>query len=514
MKKSTLHKITIFLSFIIMIVMNQNCGRGFKTAPLANLGSSSGGNNTPPGGDQTPPGDGQTPPGSFQFIKGYATLTPMSMATPALNVPFVDTVYGTTVTRVTDPSQITDHGSPSFVRHEYSRRPAFNKDSTKMLQYMSGGYYALYNVDKANNKASFVKTITDTNTVTDNMEPNWSATDPNSFYHFGNRAAGFKIYKYDTLTDSNTVVVDLETRVKALYPNAENMWTKGEGRPSNDGKIWCMMLTKYESSTQKNYYYGFIAYNMETDKIIGHVLSLDGDMPDHISTSPLGNYCVPSWDWSGGKGTRAYGINRNATSDTLLTTFTQLNEGTEHSDLAVTKDGKEVYVSFYYWHSNYPSQYSQNDGFVYKVDLATGQRTNLFRVYGDNATAAGGHISGVSKDKPGYVVVSFEGCGSNYGHEECDPTIRWFYKKMVIVDLNPRTSLYACQSGLTDCDPEIIYNVASNHYSDEGYYSETQAVANNDLTKILFVSAWGATNGTSSVDVRDYMVDIPVGSLP
>lgn len=404
--------------------------------------------------------------GQSTFVTGMDTRAPASMSKPALNVPYVDSNYKTTVTRVSDASQITDVNIPSFVRHEYSRRPAFNSDSSRALMISSNGWLRLYSVDKTSNKLSFLKTLT----IGGSVEPNWHPTNPNIIRFLGINGQSLQISEYDITNDQKTVVRNLSSRIKALYPSAAGMWTKDEGRPSNDGKIWCFQVESGSFGIL-----GLISYNFETDQILGNLNITDGQRPDHISTSPKGNYCVPSWDTA--RGTRAYSLD--------FASYTQLHSKSEHSDLALTKDGKEVYVF-----SDY------NSGDVAMVDMASGARTNLFRLYGSNSSSTAMHISGVGSEKnPGHVVIGFYGCSESYGSTSCNYNTQWFKDKIIISELKANPT---------------IYNLAHTHFGNAGYWGETQAVSNKDMSKILFVSSW---ESTVERDVASYMINVPVANL-
>ena len=90
------------------------------------------------------PVDGLYPSG-FR-LKALAADAMPAVAEPATksiglaNPSFVDPVYGTRVYKVTDAS---DFAGASFVRHDYSRRQAFNADNTRFLGSTSDGYWLL-----------------------------------------------------------------------------------------------------------------------------------------------------------------------------------------------------------------------------------------------------------------------------------------------------------------------------------------------------------------------------------
>ncbi|MDI1452148.1 hypothetical protein, partial [Polyangium sp. 6x1] len=404
------------------------------------------------------------------LVEGQSTLVPTEgVPRPALNVPYDDEHYHLQVARVTDASQVKDHDIPAWVRHEYSRRPAFNADSTRALMISSNGWIRLYEV-KPDGTLGFLKTLS----LGEPQEPNWHPTDPNKLYFLEPYGQGLTISTYDITNDMKSTTRDLGTRVKALFPGSTGMWTKQEGRPSDDGKIWCM---EAGHTTNSNFIPdGLIAYDFEADKILGHMPVTEA--PDHISTSPKGNYCVPSWGVP--QGTRAY--------KTDFSGYTQLHDRSEHSDLAVTKGGDEVLV--------YTAYDGANEGNVVMVKLSDGTATPLFPLYGDNHAGAAMHISGASKNKPGYAVVGFYACSEDYGAKACDPSKQWFYNKVIAVEL--------------EANPKI-YNLAHTHYGNAGYFASAQAVPNRDLTKVLFASTW---ESTVEKDVSSYLIQVPGCALP
>jgi hypothetical protein len=411
-------------------------------------------------------GSGGGRPPCAALLEGKDTLAPDTNAPmPPVGEPFVDAHYGFSVRRATHASQVTDHDFPTWVRHEYARRPAFNADSTRAWMMSSNGWGRLYDI-LPDGSWQFAETIL----VGEPTEPNWHPTDPGKLRYFESYGGGLSIFEYDIASKTGAPVRDLGERVQALFPTATGMWTKQEGRPSNDGRIWCLEVGHIEQPGSSFAVDGLISYDFEADEILGS-LAVD-ESPDHVSTSPLGNYCIPSWGL--GKGTRAYSLD--------FSTYTQLHDRSEHSDLALTADGAEVLV--------YTAYDGQDAGFVHMVRLDDGTRTPLFELYGPNSSLTSMHISGTARDRPGYVVISFYDCAEDYGNIPCDPAMQWFYDKVVAVALEP--------------EPRI-YPLAHTHFGDAGYFAETQATANGDLTRVLFASSWGSTE---EGDISSYEIDI------
>jgi hypothetical protein len=359
---------------------------------------------------------------------------------------------------------------PDWVRHEYSRRPAFNSDASRAIMISSNGWLRLYDVE-SDGTLTFDKTLD----PGEPQEPNWHPTDPDVFYVFEPLGSGLTISSYDVTTDQISLVVDLTSRVQAIFPGAIGMWAKQEGRPSNDGRVWCLEVGHTEGGGAF-VADGFIAYDLVDDEIIGS-LAVD-ETPDHISTSPNGTYCVPSWDYP--TGTWAY------TTD--FASMTQLHDRSEHSDLAVSREGDEVLV--------YTAYDGADAGNVMMVRLSDAAATPLFPLYGPNNSATSIHISGTAKERPGWAVVSFYGCSEDYGAAPCDPSVQWFYDKVIAVELA--------------ADP-AIFNLAHTHYGDAGYFSEAHAVASPDLRRVLFVSTW---ESAAESDIASYLITIPPCALP
>lgn len=399
----------------------------------------------------------------FSWTTGFDTTPEPSMSVPELNIPYTEPSYGLTVTRVTDRTMVTDTALPSMLRHEYSRRPAFNLDTTKALM-QGGGSLRLLAVDKTGNKMSFIKTLP----VSASAEPNWSPTDPNVFYYFSGR----KIMSYNISTDVSTIARDLAAKIP--FGSTDSVITTGgEGRPSDNGRIWCLMV---KSSSA---HYGLIAYDFAADQVLGSFAT--SASPNNISTSSKGNYCVPAWDSANG-GLRTYNL--------TFTSYRQLHTKSTHSDVALTDAGAEALVF-----ADYTS------GYVVLADLATGLKTNLFAIY-QNGASSSMHISGVGTGKPGYAVVSLFNCTESGA--ECSPT-QWYKNKVVLVQLKANPTIY----NLAHTHSNYAEIVPIN--SSTAYWSQPHAVPSRDLSKILFVTTWG---GVNSSDISDYMIDIPVSNLP
>jgi hypothetical protein len=385
------------------------------------------------------------------LVEGEVTMPWAKTAKPARGTTVTEANYDTCQVRVTDH---TADGFQHFLRNDYSRRQAFNADSTRQLVYALDGHWHLY--DAVNYR--YLKVLPG---VAGDAEPQWHAKRPEMMFYLPTNGVGMKVYRLNVDTGETTVVGDLASRLKARWPSANAAWTKSEGSPSADGRYWCFMV---DSASWGGL--GLVTWDRFTDTILGYK-DLNGQRPDHVSMSPSGNYCVSSS--YGGPGVVAY--SRDFTSSKKIA-----NIG-EHSDIGLDANGDDAYVSI---------DYQDAGGSVFMVNLRTGVRTNLFSSY-ISGTANAFHFSGKAFRKPGWFVMST--------YAESGGSQKWLHRKVTVVQMaaNPK-----------------IYNIADTRVNDAGYWSEPQATVNRDLTKLAWTSNWDVRTDD---DLDVYMVQITPESV-
>ncbi|MCK6423485.1 MAG: hypothetical protein L6Q75_00145 [Burkholderiaceae bacterium] len=424
---------------------------------LAACGGGGGGNTTP---TPTP-----TPEPSLVCTAREGTVAPLTLgqdnsAIPTLAKPlrgatFPDPVYGTTLVRLSDHAA---DGLSGFARQDYSRRQAFNADSSRVLVNSRDGRWHLY--DAASYR--YLKTL---DALAGDAEPQWHPTDPDRLYFLPINGVGMTVHEL-TLgsADSTRVVGDLAQRLRSRWPTANAAWTKSEGSPSADGRYWCLMVD--DAAWQS---LGVVTWDRDSDTILGW-LDTQGDRPDHVSMSPSGEYCVVSGDSA--RGTVAYSRD--------FSTRRKLLSKSEHSDLALDADGRDVYVSV---------DYQSATGSVFMTRLDDCARTELFSTYVDQ-TATALHISGKAFRHPGWVVLSTY--ADYYAPNPTQDARRWLHRKVMAVQLS--------------ADPTIRH--LAHHRSFVGdYFGEPQASVNRDFTRILFNSDWAQDAAPADAqDIDTYMI--------
>jgi hypothetical protein len=402
---------------------------------------------------------------SFVLNADRAVTNAPVLPKPSKGAALAEPNFKTCLTRATDHTAdglVNDNGQPvANARTEYSRRQMFNADNTRQLVLTSDGFFYLYD---ANSHAKVKKLPS----FGEDPEIQWHPTNPDLIYVMPNRGGEVKQKEMNVVTGTERVVGDFAARLTALFPGATptNVYTKAEGSPSADGRYWCYLVrdAAHPDSGGSWGSVGVFTWDRDTDTIVGS-MPLNGEIPDHVSMSPTGNYCVVSSD--GAIGTTAYSRDFKQSKKLIANSV--------HSDLALDANGDDVFV--YIDSTDY--------GDVYMTNLRTGIKTLLM---GGIRTDA--HFSGKAFSKPGWVAVTT----LDKWTDSAGP--QWMQKKVMAVELKANPT---------------VYNLAFHRVNYTDYDTSPLASVNRDFTRIAFNSNWG--NGSTPGDIDTYNIEIPAGTL-
>ena len=379
-----------------------------------------------------------------------------ALGRPAKGTTFADPNYGTCLTRATDHAA---EGLSRYARTEYSRRQMFNADNTKQLIVAGDGYYHLYDA----NTHALLKKLPSFGV---DPELQWHPTNPDLIYLMPHQGSELKQKEMNVATGAVRVVGDFAARLGQLFPGTQpsHAYTKAEGSPSKDGRYWCYLVRDASNSTNGSWAsVGVFTWDRDTDTIVGSMRMPGGQIPDHVSMSATGDYCVVSSD--GSVGTTAYSRDFSQSRKLL--------DSSVHSDLALDANGDDVLV--YIDSTNY--------GDVYMTHLRTGTRTPLL-----SGIRTAAHFSGKAFAKPGWVVLTTQATWAGSAPQ-------WVHNKVMAVQLKPNP---------------VIYNLAMHRSLYNGGDTAPTASVNRDFTRIAFNSNW---NVNSPTDVDTYTIEIPAGLL-
>jgi hypothetical protein len=372
---------------------------------------------------------------------------------PVKGQPLRDVSFGTCILRATDHASEPPKG---FARNDYSRRQAFNADSSLFLVTANDGFWHLYD-------ASTLAHVDKLPFLAGDAEPQWHPSDPALLRYLPRNGIGMTLEELDVRTGRSRRLADFGERLRARWPAAAAAMTRSEGSPSADGNTWCLMV---DDASWRSL--GVFSYDLKSDRIVG-MLDTHGDRPDHVSASPGGKHCVVSGN--GPNGTTAYSVD--------FARRVRLHHRSEHSDLAIDAGGRDVYVSV---------DYQANRGDLFMVDIESGRRTDLLPTY-VNSTATALHVSGRSLKRPGWIVLSTY---ANHGKSG----VQWLHQRVLAVQLK--------------AGPRVI-GLADHQSRFAKYWTEPHASVDPRFTRVLFNSNW---NTGSATDVDAYMIVLPPQWLP
>lgn len=382
-------------------------------------------------------------------VMGRAAASIVNDERPPKGLPVIDEANRTCVVRVTDHRADLDSG---LARNDYSRRQPFNADDSRLLIIAQDGSWHLY-------ASSDFRHLGKLPGLSGDAEPQWHPTQPNLLTYLPGKGIGMVLNELDIDTGRSRTVADLSKRIRAIWPNANSLWTRAEGSPSRDHRYWAFQVDDAKWNGL-----GLVSYDLKEDRIVAtyDFASHGKGRPDHLSMSPSGQYIVVSWL----DGVTAF---RPDFSEPRV-----IHKKSEHSDLAVDKNGDDVYVSV---------DYDASGGPLFSTHLRTGKRTLLLKTYHDGSGTAL-HISGKAFSRPGWVLVSTYADSSKGAPQ-------WFHRKIFAMSL--------------DAEPRFIH-LAQHRSQYNEYWTEPHAAANRDMTRVLFNSNWGKH---SKLEVDTFMVLVP-----
>jgi hypothetical protein len=375
---------------------------------------------------------------------------------PEKGIPFTDSLYGTTLVRITDKK--IDNYSGNGIENEYARADAYNIDESYLILRGNDGIFYLYN-------ASNYQLIRNLNELGggQELEPRWHQTDPNIFYYF----SGPALMSYNIANNTLQTIHNFTHE----FPNCSYITTGTEGDASQDRNYWCLMVVDSLFNL-----IAVVVYDLGVDSIIGTKTNFP-DAINWVSMDISGNHAVIGYESH---------ICQAFTRD--LTSYIDMPVGANgHMDLAITKDSNDVIV------------YQNNaTDWIAMADLNTGLETQLIEIPFSINSDIGLHFSGNCYKKPGWVLIS------TYGAKNPPKggTHSWMDNLLFMVELkaNPKIIKLAQTHSYTAEDPDDV---------EKNYFAEAFASINSNGTKVVFGSNWGILSPSDYTDA--YEIKMPTG---
>lgn len=398
------------------------------------------------------------------WVTDFEVRAPSSLAEPAARTPFRDPIYGSCLVRITDSDRDLAGDDPSRgLKNEYARVQAFNADGSRILVRSIDAQWYLYD-------ASSLRPL-DRLPLVD--EPRWDAQDPDLIAYIDET----RLMAFDVNSGQGSVIHNFadDLTEQALVA----VWTRYEGRPSMDGKIWGLMAEDEEWVPV-----AFVVYDQSSDEVtvrdMRGVPGIEDDV-DHVTISPLGNYFLASFDRYCEPGE----LGNDANPCGLMVYDRDLENGrgllriVGHYDPALDAQGREVIV------------YQDIDtDQIAMLDLESGAITPLWPIDFSHSPI-GFHFSGLAYEAAGWALVSTYSGGY-------PDAFTWMDDQVFAVELVADGRVVRLAHSRSQVDPE----------QEHDYWAEPHASVNRDFSRVVFTSNWGRS-GTEEVEM--YLIDLPAG---
>jgi len=389
------------------------------------------------------PPSSSEPTATDTFLSNQSVLPVPTALRPLLHTPFTDPTFGTTITRVTDPSMApsTSTNETLGLRHEYSRYPALNADNTQVIVRVIGGADRGYFEVRDLVSGSLLYKI---GAQRGDPEMSWHPTSPDRLFY---RATN-EIRVFHTDTGQSEVLMS--------FPEYYAITSKEEGRPSDDWQYYAFLGFPDSSYSTAD----IVVVDLVAKKIV--VTWANAGKPDWVSMSPSGKYVIAQW--VDGQGTRVYD---RSTLSYLRTAFSD----TAHADFAYDAEGNEVIVYHAISAQALTELGSPSGCPIALARLADGEKTKLLDVGWGWFTP---HFSGIaSRQHPGWVLLSTYTTPEN---------TQYPYSREVL---------------WLKLDGSGAVRRIAHHHSDQSridgkkdYWAEPQATSSWDGSIVLFSSVW------------------------
>lgn len=413
--------------------------------------------------------DNETTTTQTQAPETGALTAPTTNGVPPLGTLSVNSEIGGLITRLSDSASRPSNGSLKLLKTDYSRIQAENADGSELLVFATNDsgliQYALLSPDGGslrliNLPAGNASGLT---TLHDEAEARWHPSDAslirfiqgqNSYY------GSLKLFEYNIDTDVVSELADLTGKLPPAWGNSLYGMTGFEGTFSQDGNRMAWIVESGENNAETTV--GYVAFDVRNGGQVLGTLDYDGRNHDHLSISPSGDYVVIS------------ATNKTTSHPVDFSSERILLAETQHSDLCITAQGDDCYVSVSFDDSTDP-----NYGWIFLTNLVNGDVTPLLNIFGTGNTSL--HLSGRALDRPGWALMSTYNCSSTLETARCN--------RLSLIELS--------------ANPRII-DLTGTHSSGEQYYAEPHGTISRDGNRAYFNSDW---DDSGSINV--YRLEVP-----
>ena len=330
-------------------------------------------------------GPATTPnPSADELITGFDTTPPVeSLAPTALGEFWNDPAYRSVQRRVTDDAsrpEVSARTGSAFASPE-------NADGSAVLVLRDETFWHI--VDRATLESTAI------DSVSTRSEPHWHPTDATRIRHLAESDAANRLVLLETSIGGATVTLaDLADPITELFPTAAVI-TSGGGHDPVAGNIYAWAVLD-----QSGELIGAVSYDLDQGTVLGSTPAPDEDFGDFSSVrvSPSGTHVILGF------------VDNTISYDITLGDPRVLDQRDRSGALVAMPGSADVLLTVSL------TSDTANGGWIYWLDLETGESTRLFDLF-DNANTSVSFSA--TPGRPGWAVMSTFGCNVD-GAWSCD----------------------------------------------------------------------------------------------
>jgi len=380
-----------------------------------------------------------------------------SLTKPAPGASYIDPVFGSKVTRITNSDSITSGVAKTL----YSTIQAWNADESRMILYHRGAGHYLYN-------GKTYSQIEQLDIVPSDIEQVfWSTTEPNIFFYL-NKAVGRTVPTANgdyRLRGKELIKYDVQTRLYEVVKDFNSQCPNDPITAGNDVQMPALSndLFGYRCGTQ-----GFV-YQVSNDTIT----------PLTVSSGSIAPQIFPSAQ-------HVYHQGQILSAALSVERTLDLGNISEHSSLGQLQNGHDAYFAVAFAANN-NNRCGDGVGSLVVHDANNGScRVLVGPANGYPYSLSGTHMSALAYKNPGWVVVSSIGYGI-----EGDTLLE---QELYLANTDPQNPK-VCR---------IAHHRATGRRGSIGYFAEPHPVLSPTGTRVLFSSDW---NNSGQVDT--FVIELP-----
>lgn len=409
-----------------------------------------------------------------------------------------DNYTGAKVWRLTN--RATDGNVTARIRHEYSRRGPWSRDNKRYIAQSLSGFWWLFDGDT---HAQLTRSGTSGALpgMAGDCEPIWSPVPGQErilWFTAINGGLVWTALNVDTgatltLMDFGAIIpAEIAAgRLPSSFTGTARTWWKSEGRPSDDGRYWCL-----RAETSAFAQRGVFMYDRQTNQITGYVETTNKG--DHCSTSTKGGYMLISYyDDPPTLGVRSFP--RTYKGSNLLDGVKLTQGVVEHGDTCTGPGGEEYYAQVDF------ASGSSTEGYirVARCDTGAAFAPPLGQIYAAPGESVSVHISGICSEKrQGWICVSTYASyqGGNPANSPASAA-RPQYETVYMLELKASGGKrhVVCET----------HQGSGNSGSLDAFFLEPQATTNYDGTRVAFGSNFIGRSGNNTDYTDSFAAYLP-----